>query len=414
MRPLRPSIHLCSTMSHSGGRLERSQRALSQAHLSSSFTPLSSNDLTSGRVRSSSVSVINVRSGDSKINSSAGVDWPFDSTFTARGFDAQTDPFAAFEPEVGEPALGGDGTARKADTSCDEWWERLGASASKFGCWVEGEGSRWGGRRASSAHDESDEGEEDQEEMVYIKARPKTTRRLRLDAHKPQIPLGVAVWHDRCEQSEDFASDYDYFRPSSTSTSPFSTPALSFSHLSTLGGSSNPSSPASTRSMALQSPPISGPHSEATRKVSFASETDLDHLTHSFLATQDRFGVFSMVERLLEWPWSSGDITPAFHSSDPNATILTPNPSLPTSAPLSRIASSHSLALDLSTPARLDEGAWTESGELSAYARARMAEMDSSKDSARSSAERRKAEGAGPVRETLGALLDSVGLRSFV
>lgn len=393
-------------MSQPSEGLQRSQRALSQAHLSSSFTPLSSDDrptTSSRRARSSSLSNARARSSDSKAKEA----WPFDSTFTARGFEVHSDPFQAWLGHEAGGKLPEDVAPR--EEKHDEWWERLGASASRLGGWSEGEGSRWGRAlpRPSRAPEDSEDSEDEQQEVLYAQAALNGSKRVPRPVESVKLPLGVAVWHDRCEEVENHQSDYDYFRPSSSSTSPFSTPSLSFSHLSAFGSSSSPSSPISTRSMPLHSPPITR-QAPTSRKGSIANDQDLDNLTHSFLATQDRFGVFSMVERLIEWPWSSREPTPAFHSSNPHATILTPSSSRPPSAPISRIASSHSLAMDLSTPAQLDEGAWTESGELSAYAAARMMEAEESPS------ERRKAEGAGPIRETLGALLDSVGLASFV
>lgn len=399
--------------------LQRSHRALSQAELPSSFTPLSTNDAanaSSRRVRLSSLLTSNARSNDSKTQEGAeGGACSFDSTFTTRGFDARPDLFAALEQEMLAKRFGGVGKDAGADNRQDEWWERLGASASKFGRWSEGDGVRWGRAQSSWREDWEDSDDEQEEYMYTEKSGPKASCKAwtSLEGAK-RIPLGVAVWHDRCEESEDPDVDFDYFRPSSSATSPFSTPSLSCSQLSSLGTCSNPPSPTFTRSCPLRSPPISR-RTQSSRKGSILDEQDIDNLAHSFLASQDRFGLFGFAERLLEWPFSSSDADQTFNESEPQANTLTPSSSHSPSAPLSRIPSSHSLVQQPSSPARLHQEAWTEPEEISAYAKAVSAEMDRrDSQSAVSDAERRRAERVESVCEALGALLDSVGRCSLV
>ncbi|ORY41824.1 hypothetical protein BCR35DRAFT_356414 [Leucosporidium creatinivorum] len=427
--------------SNSEGGLQRSQRALSQAALSSSFTPLTSqyNDAgpassatrRTGRARSSSTS--DALAGLSDAAGGQGdASWPFDSTFTTRGFDAATDPFAALQLDSNEKfRFGGSKTVSKESKLSDEdgWWERLGARASRFGGWTEGEGRRWGcGENERGCAGYGRDGDVEDEEERFVPARlgtgAQSSRRMPAGSAE-RTKLALAVWHDQFEEGEDPHSDYDYFQPSSHSSSPFSTPSLSFTSLSM----SNPSSPTSSRSLPLHSPPPSSPRGpQESKKFTSPGDQDLDDLAHSFLATQDRWGVFGLVEQFIEWPWSTptNATPPSFSVTEtPRSGPITPGSSLPPSSPISRAASSHSLALDMFAPVQLDEGAWTEYGELSAYSRARLASgvgstagweggerLMSSGDGDGVDGVRRKRQGA--VREGLGALMDVVGVGSFV
>ncbi|KAK4055875.1 hypothetical protein OIO90_003132 [Microbotryomycetes sp. JL221] len=335
-------------------------------------------------------------------------DWPFDSTFTSRGFDAETDPFAStLSSQIGTSSLTSSHfeTAtrhnpdkqvnRLAVAPTDDWFERLGAKATSL--------ERHGEARArtfnTSAPDDEDEEEEDDgddgdNDNSDINTRYRQgNHSARLHAHLSRAEparldtKNLAIWRDDSESAERTDIDFDYFQPTgSSATSPFSSPALSRARLPNMSKITS-SHNSMTKTTALASPPL--PQSSTKRQlVAHAEgEGDLDEITHSFLASQDRSGVFGKLERALEWTWSPSSSSNQKDSIATSTSLMSPllhtselnHYNWPRSAPLtrsnsitmSRVTSSHSLAWDHFNPVELEDSAWTERGELSAYAQAR-------------------------------------------
>lgn len=243
----------------------------------------------------------------------------------------------------------------------------------------------------------------------------------------------LAVFHDAHEVEEDPTADYDYFSTTKSSpSSAFSTPSLSVTHSRTSSisalSSSTISSPKLTRSQSqgrriqpLSTTTTSRSTSPDT-KVSPSTITNLrtidaDDELARMLSHEDRFGLFGLVEHVLEWPWTR-TISP--FSPPPTSNSPTPLRTTSDCAPISRIPSSHSLALG--DKPLLDEASWTESGELSAYAKMRNDQLVGNEsirgvkweDERRVGLTTTTTMESGGLREGLGALMEMVGLSGWM
>ncbi|SCZ87876.1 BZ3500_MvSof-1268-A1-R1_Chr2-3g05344 [Microbotryum saponariae] len=319
------------------------------------------------------------------------------------------------------------------------WLERLGKRATTFGRWTtehdhtlgeagsremgaphDGEGTRRSPLQRRLGNDEDgddspDEGDGRQGLHISTSA---------ANRYRPWGPTrnksSLSVFHDPFENCEDHTLDFDY--TSSRPTSPILSKPRS-------RPSSTPTSP-STRMSRLE--PL--PHlSKAMTRAQAEHEAellgiDLDDpnvLAHQVLSAQDQLGVFSLVESVLEWPWSSSfdpkRATQHKNRSKDSSSFVDPRTSEPStppttrSLPISRVTSHHSLShlfddhpshqqnfppsftststanafkvgnlnstrmtplgnSDLSHLEPIDvlnEGAWSETGELTAYYRAK-------------------------------------------
>ncbi|KAK4047412.1 hypothetical protein OIV83_005459 [Microbotryomycetes sp. JL201] len=380
--------------------LQRSQRVKSQVNLGSALTPLSDAHEVHKLAdrpphnrrhhqRSASAAFIDTteRTGFGSLTSKdrpSGRAWPFDSTFTARGFDVRSDPFPEVKHHPNQRlSLVTDSKTvdRLPVEPTDDWWERLGAKAARF--------DRLDGR-VPTAWQHDDEARPLHQHLETETSKTSLEHRQARHASRQQNKT-LAIWRDDSEDVERSDMDFDYFQPvGSSTTSPFSSPALSRSHLNrpqtmTRLDVDQASKPAKS----LASPSL--PKASNQRLLVAHAEGDLDELTQSLLAAQDRSGVFAKLEHTLEWAWSptishvqvSDDpLTPSFTSpltpslppssfTFPRSAPLTRNNSTHHATNLSRAMSSHSLAIDHFNPVELEDSAWTERGELSAYARAR-------------------------------------------
>jgi hypothetical protein len=264
----------------------------------------------------------------------------------------------------------------------DSYWTRLGARATSFAGWTEGEGRvrEWSKSwTTGGVSDDEDEEERDGGEFLS----------LAVDKQKHARPA--------MERQHSLSVFHDPFEHEMESTSTPSSRAPSRLHsLTSLSTYSTPPSPALRLSpLPPLSPLVSSSALPSTTEVpASAEDLDLDTLAHTFLATQDRFGLFALVESLLEWPWKN-----------PAESLVTPP--LPPTPALSRIASSYSLSPTSSSPdspALERDPDWGGGGELGAYYRARSV-GDLAKKSAWDQGERGEGEPR-EVRDGLGVVMD--------
>lgn len=361
-------------------RLERSQRAQSAVALSASMTPLAGGPTTHAQAtRPRSMSYSHQESF-------------FLTSYNTRGFDALEDPFQSLVGDAGPPlgmhrrrlgkadtAAQGSTSVGKRSSSCrveesDELWTRLGAKSSAFGGWNAGDGrveewsTRWGGGGARKEPDDS-EGEDDDDVRERHWGANNNNHALRLPHTRPgSAPIArtqssLSVFHDSFEEEQESIvtsprSSISYF------PSPVSSPAMSRNH-----SRHHSLSHSSPRSSLSSLPPCSPVLPQSALFVTEEPKDGgtIDALAHSFLMTQqDAYGLFARVEAWLEWPWASTTTEPS-----PSATV-------PPTPAISRVASTYSLgSMSPATPS-LEHSTWSESGELSAYRRARsMAELAS-------------------------------------
>ncbi|SCV74884.1 BQ2448_7913 [Microbotryum intermedium] len=396
-----------------------------------------------------------------------------------------------------------------------DWLERLGKRATTFGRWTTDHssdhsvgGSRdvgapltRGGGAGTRPHqprpgddEDSDESTDEEQGHSGLHIPTSIANRDRPNGGPTRNKSSLSVFHDQFETAEDHTVDFDYTSSQPTSPAP-SRPR------------SRPSSaPTSPRTGMRRLEPLSSPNGRTVTRAEAEHEAELlgidlddpDVLAHQLLSAQDKLGVFSLVESALEWPWSSSvDPKRLAHKNrrrDPSfadsRTSERPTP-LTKSLPVSRVASHHSLshlvddyllnsnsnalfgssgvrASSLSsarmTPVGssdlnhlgtfdvLNEGAWSETGELTAYYRAKSSgnlsslrweqedptleknemgrklekrvssggiAVDPSSGGGASSQKGEQGSNSGGdnkpgIREGLGALLDTIGLGSFV
>lgn len=331
-------------------RLHRSQRVRSLGSLSSlhSFTPLSPS-----RPRSSSISESSSLTAAYSATLEAPHDWPFDTTYSARGFELSRDPFEG-ERRSRCKRTDSKGVGGGSKTTCrvlqeDGFITRMGATASMLGGW---EGERrveaWSSESAEQVYEDEDD---DDDEFIYT----------RPSLHETRRQSSLAVFHD--------SNEHDSPPPLSRRSS---LPSLNTSPLLT------------TSSL----PPLT------------PTETpDIDTFAHAFLASQDRFGLFALVEAVLEFPFASK--APA-SPPPPESEYATPA--------LSRVGSTYALA---SSEVDMEEGGG--GGELGKYFRARSA-GDLGRKEGWDEGEREERRGEKrEVRDGLGAMIDVLaGLGSFV
>lgn len=328
-------------------RLDRSQRVRSLGSLSSlhtTFTPL-----TPSRPRSSSISEPAFLTTPQSATPEAPHDWPFNTTYSARGFELRRDPFEGERrPRVKRADSKGVGGSKAACRVLQEdgFITRMGATASMLGGW---EGERrvhaWSsGEEGSRKVDDDDEG--DEYEVAHTRPSLQHARRQ----------SSLAVFHDANEHALPLS------------------PRSSLPSLDT--------SPESTHSPLPPMTPTEPP--------------DIDTFAQAFLASQDRFGLFALVEGILEFPFASARASPT-----PESEYTTPA--------LSRIGSSYALTSD---GVEMEEGG---GGELGKYFRARSAGDLRRKDKWEEGERREERGEKWEVRDGLGAMIDVLaGLGSFV
>ncbi|SGZ20856.1 BQ5605_C021g09306 [Microbotryum silenes-dioicae] len=474
----------------SSDQLERSQRSHSTAALATSFSPLSPSESATANVAlavadvgvqpdqhdsvsaspedeslsslpSQTVATIGTRppgtlaqQGRSK---SMTTFTPSSRThYSSRGFEA--DPFEPNHVVTTTTTTTSDTSMYRSLSSFSSgalaaheqgnWLERLGKRATTFGRWttehtssdhtlgeagsreMEGAPHDGDGTRRSPLlerrHGNNEDGDDSSDEEQGRKGLHISTSAANRD--RPWGPTrnksSLSVFHDPFENCEDHTLDFDYTssRPTSPILSkprsrPSSTPTSPINRMSRLEPLPHLSKGVSTRAQAEHDAELLG-----------IDLDDPDVLTHQVLSAQDKLGVFSLVESVLEWPWSSSfdskrSTQQKNRSKDPSfVDPRTSEPSTPTikSLPISRVTSHHSLShlfddyylsrqqnfspssASISTgniikagdPSStlmttlkssdslvvshhlepidvLNEGAWSETGELTAYYRAK-------------------------------------------
>ncbi|KAL8292404.1 hypothetical protein RQP46_001016 [Phenoliferia psychrophenolica] len=365
----------------------------------------------------------------------SGQESTYATSYNARGFEARADPFDALVGG-GELPLGmytkrhsttthgttpvGTNSRTFRVVGGDGLFVRLGAKSAAFGGWdgdrrVEEWSTRWGGGAKQDTSDESD-GEDDDEPRGQRWADHDATRRESPRTHAGRGAAGneagpkrtqssLSVFHDSFEEQDDDVlssprSTMSYF------TSPSTSPTMSRAH--SRHSSIATRSPHSTSlPLPLSSPALSTPDFSDSR-----DDESMDDLTHSFLiAQQDSLGLFARVESWLEWPWASSTTT----KDSPTAKSYRSSP-----MSMSRVSSTNSLVGSTAPPSpSLEHSLWSESGELSAYRRARsMADLASKlewEDEEREGHTAADDSEPAPQREGLAAFVDVLaGLGGFL
>lgn len=348
-------------------RLQRAQRVQSTSTLSALF-PLP----TATRLRAMSVATSTNR---------------IQAAYNSRGFAPAQDPFDALVAGRTPPHLPSHptdfflnskvipgtsriGVKRQSTTSCrvdeaDELWTRLGARATAFGGWTDGEGrveewsTRWnGGTGATGPERRGTDEDSEVEDSSDITTLTLTSTSQAGPMQRTQSSL--SVFHDSFEEEEDsLVASQSSNSPKSLYSTPATSPSVSGTHSRYQPYSSPhsihaPLSPITTTPNLLSSsPPAMTPDSSSP----VPPDSDSDAVTYSFLETQqDSWGLLARVESWLEWPWSS------------TSSSFVTSPSPEAASRLRRVPSSESLGSD--TP-NLEWSTWNESGELSSYRRSR-------------------------------------------
>lgn len=220
----------------------------------------------------------------------------------------------------------------------DDYLVRLGRRATTFG-WAQDEGGerkkRW---ETAVTHDHGDE--EGDDTVVEEKAAEKTEKQGDSEqGGQLRRNSSLSVFHDLYELEDN--CDTPPLTPGSRIGSHSRLPSLSSSSTTsspqTRRLSLSPLTPSVTTTTSLPSLP--------SKQDTNASESEIDNLAESVLALQDRFGLFALLESIIEWPFTA---TPLHFPEEPSPPPLYSNVlrTSPSSTPaLSRSGSFQSMTL---------------------------------------------------------------------